>query len=160
MVTTLLVLLVTVNWQIANRERIVRSGTTILLRLAPQDPRSLLQGDYMALRYAMTRVVGDAAAAADISDGHGVVELDDAGEARFVELYTGQAVGARQHLLRFRKRGDSVRIASDAFFFEEGHGDRYRGARFGELRVSNDGDAVLTGLRDGAHQALGGPLHP
>lgn len=94
----------------------MREGDTLLLRLAPRDPRSLLQGDYMALRYAMAAEVSHAAEA--------------------------------QHLLRFRKRGDSVRLASDAYFFQEGESERHENARYGELRVSDDGDAVLAGLLD------------
>jgi uncharacterized membrane-anchored protein len=51
-----------------------------------------------------------------------------------------------------------VRLASDAYFFEEGRWNNYAGARFGELRVSKAGDAVLTGLRDQEGNRLGEPL--
>lgn len=147
-------ILVLINLQIAGKERILEDGTIVLLRLAPVDPRSLLQGDYMALRYAMTREVASAARAAGISDGRIVISLGENGEATFVALYDGQQLTGDQRLLRFRKRGDAVRIASDAWFFEEGSADVWRGARFGELRVDDHGDAVLTGLRDANAQAL------
>ncbi len=137
-----------VNLQIVGKERILRDGTTVLLRLAPVDPRSLLQGDYMALRYAMASEVSSAARAAGVADGRIVIELGENDEAQFVALYDGQQLAANQHLLRFRKRGDAVRLASDAWFFEEGQGETWRVARFGELRVDDDGDAVLVGLRD------------
>ncbi|MET0346848.1 MAG: GDYXXLXY domain-containing protein [Casimicrobiaceae bacterium] len=42
------------------------------------------------------------------------------------------------------------KLGTNAFFFEEGTGDRYAGARYGEFRVAPDGEAILTGLRDGA----------
>lgn len=147
------------NLQIAGKEQIIREGTTMLLRLAPVDPRSLLQGDYMALRYAMTNTVARAAEAAEVSDGVAIVQLGEMGEATFVDVFEGQQLMPDQALLRFRKRGDSVRLASDAFFFEEGQFGTYRGARFGELRVSDNGDAVLTGLRDNDGLRLGVPLH-
>lgn len=38
------------NLRIAGNEGVVREGATILLHLVPVDPRSLMQGDYMALR--------------------------------------------------------------------------------------------------------------
>jgi uncharacterized membrane-anchored protein len=47
-----------------------------------------------------------------------------------------------------------VRLASDAFFFEEGQGQTYQRARFGELRVADDGSAVLVGLRDEQHELM------
>ena len=35
------------------RQGLLRNGRTVYLELAPVDPRSLLQGDYMALNYAV-----------------------------------------------------------------------------------------------------------
>lgn len=153
------VLLGFINFEITSKERIVREGTTILLRIAPRDPRSLLQGDYMALRYSMTGVVASAADTAQVTDGRAIVELGEHSEANFVAIYGGQQLEQGQHLLRFRKRGESVRLASDAYFFEEGQWDVYNGARFGELRVNADGEAVLTGLRNSIGERLGLPLH-
>ena len=152
-------ILVIVNSQIAIKESIIENGTIMLLQLAPRDPRSLVQGDYMALRYAMAGRVAQAAEAAQMMDGRVVVELAPNGEASFVALDQGQSLIQNQHLLRFRKRGDSVRLASDAYFFEEGQWETYANARFGELRVSADGDAVLTGLRDQDGNRLGPALH-
>ncbi|MBP6019655.1 MAG: GDYXXLXY domain-containing protein [Burkholderiaceae bacterium] len=47
----LLLMLVVVNNGIYQREQILSSGSTVVLELAPVDPRSLMQGDYMALRF-------------------------------------------------------------------------------------------------------------
>lgn len=152
---TLAISLALVNVQITAKQRIVTEGTTILLQLAPRDPRSLLQGDYMALRYAMAAEVAKAAETAGVSDGLVVVELDENGVARFSAIHGGEPLANDQHLLQFRKRGESVRLASDAFFFEEGTGNQYRDARYGELRVSEAGAAVLSGLRSAAYEQLG-----
>jgi len=148
------VILGMVNSQIMGKEKTVREGTLVLLRLAPVDPRSLMQGDYMALRYAMTDDVAQAATAAGVNDGVAVIRLGDQNEAQFVVIHDGRSLADDEVLLRFRKRGESVRIASDAFFFEEGAAERYNSARFGELRVAENGDAVLTGLRDAAGQRI------
>jgi uncharacterized membrane-anchored protein len=148
-----------INVEIAGKEKIVRDGTTVLLRIAPRDPRSLLQGDYMALRYTMAGAVASAAAQFEMNDGIAVIELDEFNEARFVSLYKDQQLQDRQYLLRYRKRGDSVRLASDAYFFEEGSGQEYRAARFGEIRINSNGDAVLIGLRDTEGERLGSSLH-
>ncbi len=150
---TIAIVLALINIEIAGKERIVR------LRIAPRDPRSLMQGDYMALRYTMVRDVAREAEQFGMNDGIAVIELGDLNEARFVSLYEGQQLQDGQHLLRYRKRGDSVRLASDAYFFEEGSGQDYSSARFGEIRINTKGDAVLTGLRDAEGKQLGSALH-
>jgi uncharacterized membrane-anchored protein len=152
-------ILVIVNTQIVIKQGIIADGTIVLLRLAPRDPRSVMQGDYMALRYAMADPVARASKAAGITDGRVVVELAANGEAGFVGLYQGQQLSQSQRVLRFRRRGGSVRLASDAYFFEEGQWPTFADARFGELRVDGDGDSVLTGLRDADGNRLGPALH-
>ena len=152
-------ILVSVNSQIYIKQGIIEGGDIMLLRLAPRDPRSLMQGDYMALRYAMANEVARAAEAAGMTDGLTVVELGPNGEAGFVGLYQGQELSQSQRVLRYRRRGESVRLASDAYFFEEGQWETFASARFGELRVNDDGEAVLTGLRDADGNRLGPPLH-
>jgi uncharacterized membrane-anchored protein len=159
LVFTVATVLLVINLEIAGKEKIVRDGTTVLLRIAPRDPRSLLQGDYMALRYTMAGAVASEAEQFEMNDGIAVIELGELNEARFVSLYKGQQLQDRQHLLRYRKRGDSVRLASDAYFFEEGSGQEYRVARFGEIRINTNGDAVLIGLRDAEGERLGSALH-
>jgi len=156
---TVATVLLAINVEIAGKEQIVRNGTTVLLRIAPRDPRSLLQGDYMALRYTMAGAVASEAEQFEMNDGIAVIELGELNEARFVSLYKDQQLQDRQHLLRYRKRGDSVRLASDAYFFEEGSGQEYSTARFGEIRINTNGDAVLIGLRDAEGERLGPALH-
>ncbi len=148
-----------VNMEIAGKEHIISKGTTMLLRIAPRDPRSLMRGDYMALRYSMAEAVATAAKDAEFSDGSIIVSLGAKDEAKFVALYHGQSLSPGQHLLQFRKRGETVRLASDAFFFEEGQWQTYNGARFGEIRVDVDGSAVLIGLRDAESVRMGPALH-
>jgi uncharacterized membrane-anchored protein len=153
------VILAAINIEISGKEKIVRDGTMVLLRLAPRDPRSLLQGDYMALRYSLAAEVMREAGQLDTNDGVAVIELGKLDEASFVGLYDGQQLEAGQILLRYRQRGESVRLASDAYFFQEGTAEEYNGARFGEIRVDAKGDAVLTGLRDSEGNRLGVALH-
>lgn len=153
------IVLTAINLEIVGKERIVRDGTTVLLRIAPRDPRSLLQGDYMVLRYAMATEVAKAAEQLDQRDGVIVIQLGELNEASFVALYSDQQLAQGQYLLRYRKRGESVRLASDAYFFEEGSWKDYRNARFGEIRIDDTGEAVLTGLMDKNGARLGAALH-
>ena len=154
-----IVVLALISIEIASKERIIRDGTTILLRLAPRDPRSLIQGDYMALRYTMATTVAREAENSGLNDGQAVIVVDEQNQASFLALYSGQTLETGQHLLRYRKRGDSVRLASDAYFFEEGSWQDYRDARFGEVRIDEKGEAVLTGLLNTSRERLGAKLH-
>src|SRR5687768_8711777 len=105
------------NYAIVQKERLLQNGTTVLVELAPVDPRSLMQGDYMRLNYAMSAgfvVQGDVP-----RDGHFVVRLDENGVARFVRVHRpGVPLVAGEHRLQYRRRGNRVRIGTDAFFFQ------------------------------------------
>ncbi|GAB4569439.1 MAG: GDYXXLXY domain-containing protein [Haliangiales bacterium] len=143
----------------AHKERILGQGEIIHLQLRPRDPRSLMQGDYMVLRYAMS----DAVLAAQPARGRGIliVTVDERGVAEFARLDDGRGPTAeRERRLRFAYvPGDSpeVRIGAESFFFEEGTGDIYAQARYGRLMVDGDGRSVLVGLADDSLTALTGP---
>ena len=49
-----------VNWEIFKKEKHLAEGRTVFLELAVVDPRSLIQGDYMALRFRLADAVHDA----------------------------------------------------------------------------------------------------
>jgi uncharacterized membrane-anchored protein len=149
----LVIILAVVNWQIAAKERVLREGAPMLLQLAPVDPRSLMQGDYMRLDYAIAREIGSQKEWP--LDGQIVVTLDEDGVARFVRRQEpGSALGAGERLLRYRTRDGRVRIGTDAFFFQEGDADLYSEARYGDLRVDAAGDGLLIGLRDAGRRPL------
>ena len=153
----LLLVLVSVNVMIADKERVVANGDTVLLELAPRDPRSLLQGDYMTLRYALAAEISRALGEGS-TDGCVIVRLDGNGVAHYAGIYSdGKFPAPDERRLYFRKRGQSVRLASDAFYFQEGHGRHYSAARYGELRVDAEGNAILVGLRDGELKPLQPP---
>ena len=156
-IVSTLVLLVAVNLGIASRERLVEHGRVVLLELAPVDPRSLMQGDYMALRFGVTDGVQAGREPVQWADGRMVLGVDTRDVGTFRRLDNGAPRADDELLLRYRIRDGLPKLGTNAFFFEEGTGDRYVGARFGEFRVAPDGEAILTGLRDGALAPLGAP---
>jgi uncharacterized membrane-anchored protein len=149
-----LVLVLTLpNLAIVRKERVLASGTPMLLQLAPVDPRSLMQGDYMRLDYAIARALGGDHSPLD--QGKIVVSLDSVGVAHFVRRHDdGVPLAPGEHLLVYRLRNGRYRVGTDAFHFQEGRASRYQRARYGELRVADDGTSVLIGLRDGARAPL------
>ena len=144
------------NWNIFTRERLIEHGRAVLLPLAPVDPRSLMQGDYMALEYALTNELRRMDELND--DGIVILKLDERNIAQFSRLDDGSTIQGDEVRLRYRireGRRNNVKIATNAFFFEEGQGEIYEPARYGEFRVDDSGDAILTQLRDGELNVLG-----
>ncbi|MCA9681575.1 MAG: GDYXXLXY domain-containing protein [Myxococcales bacterium] len=165
------------TWQ---KERVLATGKTVLLPLAPVDPRSLMQGDYMSLRYALEQEIraGTEAVPTDVDmgmdlffttelpdiprHGHLVIRLDADGVGHYARLDDGSTLAADELRLEYRLRqdwGGFLRIGGESFFFEEGTADLYEGARYGELVVADDGEAVLVGLRDEQREILGRRMH-
>lgn len=141
---------------IVDKERLLARGDTVYLRLAPVDPRSLMQGDYMALNFAIGMEITAAygrQAKAPSREAVVVIRLDARGEGTLARLPQGEPLAADEHLLRVqsvpsRWGGTLVQVSTDAWFFQEGQADRHAHARYGEFRVDADGRALLVGLRD------------
>jgi uncharacterized membrane-anchored protein len=151
-VFTLLVLGVA-NLLIFQKEQLLASGQTIFLQLAPVDPRSLIQGDYMALRYAITQNLPVDELP---PDGYLVLKLDERNIATFAQVYQpGGLLAPDERLFRYRKRNWDIRLGAESFFFQEGHADYYDEARFAELRLAESGETVLVGLRGPELEPLG-----
>jgi uncharacterized membrane-anchored protein len=144
-----------VNLMIYKKEMTLQSGTLMLLELAPVDPRSLMQGDYMALRYKIAQAIDEGSLP---KDGALMVSVDDKSVATFKRLHvSGVPLAPGERLLRYRIRANGVRLGAESFFFQEGHAMYYNGAKYGELRVADSGDSVLVGLRGQDRERLGPP---
>jgi len=143
------------NWTIYQRERHLAEGAVVLLELAPVDPRSLMQGDYLALRFKVEVDAFGRLRREELADGRIVVRLDERDVATFVRLHAGEPLAQGERLLRYRVRNDRVKFATNAFFFQEGHARRYERARYGEFRASPSGELLLTHLRGEDLRRLG-----
>jgi uncharacterized membrane-anchored protein len=150
-----LAILAVVNYTVYQREQLLTAGRVVLLELAPVDPRSLMQGDYMALRFRVAReAFGADRPQRESTGGHLVLRLDPRGVATFVRFDDGAPLAADEVRMRYRVRAGNPKFATNAFFFEEGTADRYTLARYGEFRVDAGGESILTGLRDKDLKAL------
>lgn len=147
-----LLVLIAANAAIYLRERQLASGTPVILALAPRDPRSLMQGDYMALAYALERDLGNPE-----QDGRLVLAPDAKGVAQLVRLDNGTPLSPGQFLVDYRLRQGRVRIGTDAWFFPEGKGETYAAARYGEFRADGRGAVLLLRLLDEHLKPLGEP---
>jgi len=155
-----------VNYSIFEKERQLSSGKIVYLELAPVDPRSLMQGDYMALRFKVATDAMPAMARSDSSgpdargralaavNGRLVATLNDKSIATYRRLDDGTPLAPDEIFLRYRVREGQVKFATNAYFFQEGTGRRYEEARYGEFRVAADGGLLLSGLRGKELQPL------
>ncbi|MBS0335403.1 MAG: GDYXXLXY domain-containing protein [Proteobacteria bacterium] len=153
------IVLAAVNWTIHGREQLLETGRVVLLELAPVDPRSLMQGDYMALRFkAADQAFGRGGGMRQAEDGHIVVQVGEHGVGTFVRRDDGRPLAPAEARLRYRVREGRAKFATNAYFFQEGTGRAYASARYGEFRVSPDGDLLLTHLVGEAFQRLGADI--
>ena len=162
---SLVIVLALVNWSIYKKEDQLAHGKIAYLELAPADPRSIMQGDYMALNYQVARQVYDALPKTkeyklwgqniDASDGDVVVALDERHIATFKDIYHGQALANNEILMRYRVRNGAVKFATNAYFFQEGTAKNYQPARYGQFRVAEDGELLLVAMYDKDLNKLG-----
>ncbi|WP_157976133.1 GDYXXLXY domain-containing protein [Lewinella sp. IMCC34191] len=145
-------------WFVADKERIISRGELALFELAPVDPRSLLQGDYMQLRY---RIDDDLVRSEIPPLGYLVFTTDDANVARFQRIQPNVSpLAERERIIQFRRRragrmrSGIVKLAADSYFFQEGTAERFARARYGGLMIDEFGEAVLVGLWDEDRQPI------
>lgn len=157
-VAALLIILAVVNWSIYQKEHQLASGKIVYLELAPVDPRSLIQGDYMALRFRLANEVYHALPKREdnihvrrkvtASDGRVVAQLDKRNIATFKRIYDDQPLAQDEILLQYRVRNGQVKFATNAFFFQEGDAKYYQPARYGQFRVDDNGELLLVAMYD------------
>jgi len=150
-----IIVLALVNFTIYQREHLLRDGKVVLLELAPVDPRSLMQGDYMALNFAIANQAFPWNMRDKLTDGHLVVTLDANSVGKLRRFADGKPLAADELLLRYRVRNGQAKFATNAFFFQEGQGALYEKARYGEFRVAPDGEMILDAMRDAQFRRLG-----
>jgi len=160
-----IIVLVLVNFSILKKENHLSDGQVIYLELAPVDPRSLMQGDYMALRFKLANQIYQVLPKKkeysrwqyklDAQDGKVVVTVDQNGIASYSVLYTGKQLKQNEIAIRYRVRDGKLKFATNAFFFQEGKAGEYASARYGQFRVDVNGELLLVSMHDKGLQLLG-----
>lgn len=153
---TLVVFLYVVNTGIMTSERHIAEGTVAYLELAPVDPRSLIQGDYMQLDYAIEHDIRIASRLSQARHGQVVLTLDADRVAHYARRYrAGQTLAPNEVVINFYRVGQhDVRIGVESFLFQEGRAHHYAAARYAEIRIIEGGGVLLVDLADENWQAL------
>jgi uncharacterized membrane-anchored protein len=150
-----LAVLAAANIGIWQKETLIAHGQPVYVELAPRDPRSLMQGDFMSLNF---RVPNDASAQGDhLLRGqrpHAVARRDARGIATLLRIDSGAPLAADEMRIELTPKDGRWILVSDAWFFREGEAARWQGAKYGEFRVDASGRALLVGLRGAKLEAL------
>ncbi len=131
-------------------EKLRKSDRTVYLKLAPRDPRSIMQGDYMTLRYNITRERRSQRAneLSPPSLGY-IVCISDSGTATAMRIQKKKKpLNKGEFLIRYRMIQGDISIGSEEFFFQEGRGKAFAQARFAKVSISDKGKISLLGLYD------------
>lgn len=154
----MLILFAVMSFEIMDKEKTLKEGELVLLKLAPRDPRSLMQGDYMVLRYYETRTAfstgkflgGVNKIELESNRGYLIATLDSNRVAHRVRFQTKpEPLYEGEYRIKYYKSNwASVSIGAESYFFEEGSAKKFEKARYGALRVHPSGESVLVGLYD------------
>lgn len=154
LIITVVVALIFTNSIIIKKELILRNGLDVVLKLAPVDPRSLMQGDYMALNYEIGTKL-NYLETKEFANGKIILNLDKNRVGTIEALYKKQKLINNQILLKYQKRSLSLSFATNAYFFQERTGETYEDAEYGQFKVDKSGNAILTGLLDENFNLIG-----
>jgi uncharacterized membrane-anchored protein len=152
-ILNLALLLYFFNMSVIHKEGLMKAGTLVFVELAPVDPRSLMQGDYMRLSYRISQDIPDDSLMP--SRGYCVVRLNADKVAQRVRFQSKRTpLSAGEHLIEYTAGDWTINIGAESYFFQEGKAEHYSKAKYGGLRIDRDGNSLLTGLYDAALKKL------
>ena len=148
-IINLLLLLGYFNWSIFQKEQTLKNGRLVLLQLAPVDPRSLMQGDYMRLNYKESGFNLRNMEADIAPRGYAILKTDSNHVAQIVRLQESpEPVNDSELMMKYKIIDGRLFLGAESFFFEEGQDTIFEKAAYGGLKVDDKGESLLVGLYD------------
>ncbi|WP_109059756.1 GDYXXLXY domain-containing protein [Aggregatibacter aphrophilus] len=163
-----LLILIPLNYKVQQFEDVLATGKPVVLKIAPVDPRSLMQGDYMALSYA---ILNDIRANLNESeDGvilakekkhpskvYALIHQDEQGVATLCRVEDSLPNDFKDCVANVYLPVNNFKwlpeLPSQEYFFAEGKGQHYAQAEYAEYRFK-DGILLLARLLDKDLKAL------
>ena len=142
---------------VAEKESLLARGTQITMRLAPADPRSLMQGDYMALNFeqgpsARELMRDKPACQSGSARCVALLEIGPDGLARAVAVSEEDQAASDALKIRVAYGPRGIEFGNfrgrQGFFFQEGQAEAYSKAAYASLKVDPHGNATVTDLLD------------
>ncbi|MDQ0860475.1 putative membrane-anchored protein/putative membrane protein [Bacillus sp. V2I10] len=136
-------------------EKALDKGKVVVLELEPLDPRSMLQGDYVQLRYEAARYepedgvkTGSVITVKVKKDSKGIYRpTGETAKGRAAETFKEPEVD--EAYLTGKYNGyDGIILGIESFFVEEGTGmELERHAKYAKVIVSDEGNALLVDVK-------------
>ena len=137
MVFFLVVVICAFSYAVYQKEKLKSDGISVLLALAPVDPRSLMQGDYMRLRYALESEINQLlysqkhkkiieSTIKNQNTGTIVISLDPKHVAQFIRFDDGKNLADNEYYLNVKRKNSWIKIKPHSFMFQEGHATYYQ----------------------------------
>lgn len=151
---TLFISLGIANFMIIQNEEMLEKGAPIILKLEPKDPHSLMQGDYIALKYTLLGQINEQLPNSGLAESrvYALLTRDERGimnlcriEMQIPENFTGCTEGI--YLPIYIDEYWKISLPSQQYFFPEGKAKYYQQAKYGEYRFKN-GKVLLARLLD------------
>ena len=135
--------------QIKALEDIKANGKTVLLDLRPADPRALMMGDFMALRYREERNADVPKGKELAPSGQFILTLDEHNVGKFTRVASGHDKLAKAEIkLNYIRQRRGVTFGAPRYYFQNGTAETYEDADYGIFKVEPSGRAILVGLAD------------
>ncbi|OAH53200.1 MULTISPECIES: GDYXXLXY domain-containing protein [Bacillaceae] len=141
-------------WQ---KEQLLQNGEIVALELAPIDPRSMLQGDYVQLNYEIQTNYREHyyEDTSTLPDGKVNVLLEKSAETidyngKIIPVYTASSfahAGTGEGLkMKGKARAGTLTLGIEHFFIPENSGAEWEEKTHAIVRVAENGDAILETL--------------
>ena len=151
-IINLLIILAFVNWSIYTKEALLEEGTLVLLELSPVDPRSIIQGDYMDLRYRLADTTNTKSAS---FSGFIALTLNANKTLQTSRIITNLPEASDDEVvLRYRVKNGRLTFGSESYLFQEGKGSKFAEAKYGGLIIDKKGTSILKGLYNDKYELL------
>ena len=170
LIINIIILFVITGFSAMKEENYKKLDSYFYLELAPVDPRSILQGDYMTLNYDITDKVSDfiynnrtyiydgeneneveeireLRKLADAKKAYIAVRLDENKVAKFVKVTKEKTDEKDLLFIAYKTDGFDVNINANSYLFQEGTGNKYQDARYSKVVLVGD-KLRLVDLRD------------
>ncbi len=140
---------------------VIKTGRTVTLQSVPIDPRDLMRGDYVRIRFAINRLDLALLAGGNESfrpDDVVYVTLQDTGpawtpvraSARLPALQEDEAV-IKGRVTAVNGRISTIDYGIDSYYFPEGRGREFSQARLWSVKLDKKGHAVIEGPAPGQY---------
>ncbi|MCA8941656.1 MAG: GDYXXLXY domain-containing protein [Planctomycetes bacterium] len=154
----LVVFLVFANWLVDEQNETIATGRRVLLPIWTSSGMALGVGQYVSLSYDIQPRLREVLGMDARGEGQVVLSVDADRVGTFARLHDIETLAPDEVVIRYRirwGRAETVRVAAEQWFVEEGQAGEVQKARFAEVALTEDGRALLVGLRRADFSPIG-----